>query len=1449
MATLSPSEGNETQIADIWAHAAATYADTLGQRPAAQGRDLDSVDALLHQIDNQQSRFTEFREKRHTLFKVLNNLLKPVEFLCSLAGGGAQIAFPPSALVFSAVMYLIETGKGVSACYDAITTLFAELKDFTMRLKIHTTHTIPAELREVIVNIILSLLRIFDLSAKAIKRGRVKKYLTGLVLGKDEKVEAELKNLERLTQSEERIVGALTFSTVTQSSRTLDGINNNVGEMRSQLANMNVGIHADSIASWVPDLKGELKEERDRKLLEASLNSSHMPQEIFESISRKRMPNSGNWVREEPVFQAWVRDEISTIWLYGGPGAGKSFTSSNIVQHMTASFPQGVGDTRWTSVAYFFCKDYSQELRSVEQILRSLSFQICQNDPVYAKYCLSVFNSIGRIHTTEGIWRTLFIEFFQKEGLGNKAIILIDGLDEAYENEVPELLELLVDLHEEVDGKIRPRIQIALVGRPLLNQAIDSILGDNVASIFVSANKTSKDMNEYVKQSVGKVKILKRVSQSFRQEVEKNLMAGADGMFLWVDLMIKEISEKRRIDQIRQTLARLPRGLPDTIRHVLKRFADTSTEDTIADLNEILAWVACTKRHLTLGELDTFFKIQSADGEGLIDMEGDLRTRYASFFTITRVDGLTTEDLQSYHKEPTDLESLVPDDGVVCSTSTLINSDSNDGEDTKTEFQSDPHTTVVNFAHASIGEFFRQNSGGIVAGVGLEIHDARLKVTRACLNMWCNDDVWDALQENKFITSFAEDWMQYVEDIDLSAIELESKYEIQVLLKKTLREDKYIRRWLGLLIERFKEWYYSDASSSVIKKWFKDEDIHFASDADQSNSATITPSDTEVFRQVTEVAATAWLEDTLWASSRCVLLIWRYMDLTNQLTHKMDLPAFLARKDVGSTMVREIAEWAKRPKTALWHARLAEALEEFTNEEDAFKEYCKALQLDENLWLAHSGIANYEHRNERGDNAIKHMLKAQELILDDSRRETSLRDYLWHTCHQIASWAEENGNSKLALDSYKKALQVVPDEPGIIGGMLQVLDRQKNYEAVLGILKELDDKVSSKPGFSTFQLLLQDHLTCPLSYLYFLIARTARETDQREFIRKNLESTMKVARAKLRISDAAWIHYWLGHYILREFKDEVVAVRTWEAMIKSSKTSKSTSHLTYAVAQASIQLAVLYYNLALLSDQSSSEYDKTVRKIERLSQRRVLEDDGDSTEKPIFLFSTNDTTITLGSLYLLMKQEVLATACFKPHIKLGIDLLTDDDPANDWDAFDKLIATLLAAGHDDHAAAAFTTRWPVRKNKSDSRRENQGENPSPENELALSKAELPVASNIESNTATPTRIEEGFGELPEMEYDEWKVPGHWGCNGFCNDRESTRGTRHQCRICDGIEICDSCLILVKEDRRPFLLCNPKHDYFDVPHFKERLREDTVVYRGEEMEVSKWVEQLRRDWDV
>lgn len=201
------------------------------------------------------------------------------------------------------------------------------------------------------------------------------------------------------------------------------------------------------------------------------------PQEIHDRISRKRLPGTGDWIQEEPRFRAWIARTNPILWIFGGPGTGKSFLSSNIVDYLTHLSSQHLHESGSVSIAYWVFKDYDPELRSLNSALRSLAYQIYLSKPHYAKHCVNTLRVTGEIRSAESCWKRLLLDYFCKGRSEHRVLFLIDGLDEAFEEDRNELLELLRDLQTPEIGCAEVRLQVIMVGCPDMNWDIGSILG------------------------------------------------------------------------------------------------------------------------------------------------------------------------------------------------------------------------------------------------------------------------------------------------------------------------------------------------------------------------------------------------------------------------------------------------------------------------------------------------------------------------------------------------------------------------------------------------------------------------------------------------------------------------------------------------------------------------------------------------------------------------------------------------------------------------------------------------------------------------------------------------------------------------------------------------------------------------------------------------------------
>ena len=88
--------------------------------------------------------------------------------------------------------------------------------------------------------------------------------------------------------------------------------------------------------------------------------------------------------------------------------------------------------------------------------------------------------------------------------------------------------------------------------------------------------------------------------------------------FLWAGLMLQEISRLDNVTVICNCPREVPKSLPSIIYHVLEGFSASlkGNNQYTDDLNELIAWVVCASRPLSLGEIVTILKWRYLDGEG-----------------------------------------------------------------------------------------------------------------------------------------------------------------------------------------------------------------------------------------------------------------------------------------------------------------------------------------------------------------------------------------------------------------------------------------------------------------------------------------------------------------------------------------------------------------------------------------------------------------------------------------------------------------------------------------------------------------------------------------------------------------------------------------------------------------------------------------------------------------
>ncbi|CAG8952745.1 hypothetical protein HYFRA_00008989 [Hymenoscyphus fraxineus] len=259
----------------------------------------------------------------------------------------------------------------------------------------------------------------------------------------------------------------------------------------------------------------------------------------YERLSKRRHDKTCEWIVKEANFEDWIRDDLkrSCLWLDGKPGSGKSVMCSYLIQKLT--------DIPDLTVSYYFCNS-NDTGKVCGQILTTVVLHILRQHPDTAALITNDFVYRG-LGCGMPQLKTLIPKLLQLIGYTR---IIVDGIDEcSKENQKSIMKELqplfisgnckiLFSSRKEVHirEKLSKQPRVSLDGRPEVDQDIRTFIKHKLAKLCTS-------------------------DQDLLDRIEAILVGRANGMFLWVRLVINELKYCYSDAAMEETVTNLPRGL------------------------------------------------------------------------------------------------------------------------------------------------------------------------------------------------------------------------------------------------------------------------------------------------------------------------------------------------------------------------------------------------------------------------------------------------------------------------------------------------------------------------------------------------------------------------------------------------------------------------------------------------------------------------------------------------------------------------------------------------------------------------------------------------------------------------------------------------------------------------------------------------------------------------
>lgn len=298
--------------------------------------------------------------------------------------------------------------------------------------------------------------------------------------------------------------------------------------------------------------------------------------------------DSSNRLSHEENFIEWLTNGNDIFWVTGKAGSGKSTLMKFLSNHKssTSALQRWADEKELITATFYFWHAGTELQRSQEGLLQSLLHGVLSQCPEIMPQVLSKrWELCSRPQYTQSHWTRAelldaFAQLSNQDTLKKRFCFFIDGLDE-YDGDHSEVVDL-------VQGFARSKdIKVCLSSRPW--NVFTRAFGLGSHPNFHLEDLTQQDIKSYVQDTLGGNKLFCQLAEgkdSARcRELEDSIVCRAQGVFLWVFLVVRSLMEgltnADRITDLERRLQSLPTDLEAYFRHMLENIEEFYVQQTV----------------------------------------------------------------------------------------------------------------------------------------------------------------------------------------------------------------------------------------------------------------------------------------------------------------------------------------------------------------------------------------------------------------------------------------------------------------------------------------------------------------------------------------------------------------------------------------------------------------------------------------------------------------------------------------------------------------------------------------------------------------------------------------------------------------------------------------------------------------------------------------------------
>jgi hypothetical protein len=347
------------------------------------------------------------------------------------------------------------------------------------------------------------------------------------------------------------------------------------------------------------------------------------------------------WILDDRNFQQWrTQDASRLLWIKGDPGKGKTMMAMGVIAEL--SRPESLSyvavpkkrrriDNPQPLLSFFFCQSTQPGLNNALSVLRGLVYMLVTQSGDLLRYVQQRYKTAGK-QLFEGPNAIYAMGGILSDVLNDASLpptyLLVDALDECTSG-LSELLGIITD----TSLTRRSRVKWLVTSRniPEIERHLQPDLRGIKVSLEVKASHVSKAVAAFVEYKAQRLVTVQKYDARLQAEVQQQLRSKAEGTFLWVSLVCKEL-ESVPLYRTQEVLQELPPGLDPLYERMMAQIV-TQDARTVGYCRDILQSITLAFRPLQLKELTVAAGLPGDQFSG-VQAVADLVGRCGSFLTI-----------------------------------------------------------------------------------------------------------------------------------------------------------------------------------------------------------------------------------------------------------------------------------------------------------------------------------------------------------------------------------------------------------------------------------------------------------------------------------------------------------------------------------------------------------------------------------------------------------------------------------------------------------------------------------------------------------------------------------------------------------------------------------------------------------------------------------------------